>query len=385
MDTPKKKSTFSLLTTCFLPLIAGSVLVCVVAGATMLSLPGRAAERFGPPASDITGFQRYLLSFLLILNSADLTRPLNPAGSPVHFEVGLGEPTTSIIGRLSQESLIANPDVMRIYLQYSGLDTSLQAGEYELSPAMTPVEIAQAMQDATPTHVTFTILPGWRLEEIVQALPTSGLEINPEAFLSAAKARYENFSFLQAIPFGTLLEGFMAPGTYEVARDISATDLVETLLAHFGEQLSPDLQSGFSDQGLTVQQAVTLASIIQREAVLEEEMPLIASVFLNRLSNGMNLAADPTVQYAVGYNQSQQSWWTNPLSASDLQVDSPYNTYLYPGLPPTPISNPSLSALRSVAFPTQTAYYYFRAACDGSGRHLFSETYEEHVQNQCQP
>ena len=99
----------------------------------------------------------------------------------------------------------------------------------------------------------------------------------------------------------------------------------------------------------------------------------------------MNLAADPTVQYAVGYNESQQSWWTNPLSTSDLQIDSPFNTYLYSGLPPTPISNPSLSALRSVAFPAQTPYYYFRAACDGSGRHLFAETYEEHLQNQCQP
>jgi UPF0755 protein len=385
MDSPKKKPVFSLLTTCLLPLIAGSVLVCVVAGALMLSFPGRAAEKFGPPASDISGFQRYLLSLLLILNSADLTTPLNPAGSPVHFEVSLGEPTTSIIGRLSQEGLIANPSVMRTYLQYSGLDTSLQAGEYELSPAMTPIEIAQAMQDATPAHVTFTVLPGWRLEEIARALPSSGLEISSEAFLSAAKVRYEDFSFLQEIPFGTSLEGFMAPGTYELPRDISAPTLVETMLAHFGEQLSPDLQSGFSEQGLTIQQAVNLASIIQREAVLEEEMPLIASVFLNRLSVGMNLAADPTVQYAIGYNQSQQSWWTNPLSASDLQIDSPYNTYLYPGLPPTPISNPSLSALRSVAFSDQTTYYYFRAACDGSGRHLFSETYEEHIQNQCQP
>jgi UPF0755 protein len=385
METPKKKPAFSIITSCFLPLIAGSVLVCVVTGALMLSLPGRAAEKFGPPASDVSGFQRYLLSFLLILNSTDLTLPLNPAGSPVHFEVSLGEPTTSIIGRLSQEGLIANPSVMRIYLQYSGLDTSLQAGEYELSPAMTSIEIAQAMQDATPNHVTFTVLPGWRLEEIAQTLPTSGLEISPEAFLSAAKVQSNNFAFLQEIAFGTSLEGFMAPGTYEIPRDISAPALVRTLLAHFGEQLSPDLQSGFSTQRLTIQQAVTLASIIQREAVLDEEMPLIASVFLNRLSVGMNLAADPTVQYAMGYNQSQQSWWTNPLSASDLQIDSPYNSYLYPGLPPTPISNPSLSALQSVAFPDQTTYFYFRAACDGSGRHLFSETYEEHIQNQCQP
>jgi UPF0755 protein len=385
MNNPKKRSTHSIFSSCLLPLIAGSILVCVIGGALILSFPGRAAEKFGPPTSGISGFQRYLLSVLLILNSADLTTPLDPAGSPVYFQVNLGESTASIIGRLAQEGLIANPTVMRTYLQYSGLDTSLQAGQYELSPALTPVEIAQVMQDATPAHITFTVLPGWRLEEIARAIPTSGLEISTKAFLSAAQIHSADFSFLQDVPPGTPLEGFMTPGTYELSRDISAPDLVEILLTHFGEQLSPELQAGFSTQGLTIPQAVTLASIIQREAVLEEEMPLIASVFLNRLSTGMNLAADPTVQYAVGYNESQRSWWTNPLSASDLQIDSPYNTYLYPGLPPTPISNPSLNALRSVAFPAQTPYYYFRAACDGSGRHLFAETYEEHLQNQCQP
>lgn len=385
MNNPKKQSTHSIFSSCLLPLIAGSLLVCVIGGALILSFPGRAAEKFGPPAPGISGFQRYLLSVLLILNSADLTTPLDPAGSPAYFQVNLGESTASIIGRLAQEGLIANPTVMRTYLQYSGLDTSLQAGQYELSPAMTPVEIAQVMQDATPARISFTVLPGWRLEEIANAIPTSGLEISTKAWLSSAQIHSDDFSFLQDIPRGTPLEGFMAPGTYELSRDISAPDLVEILLTRFGEQLSPELQAGFSTQGLTIPQAVTLASIIQREAVIEEEMPLIASVFLNRLSAGMNLAADPTVQYAVGFNEGQQSWWTNPLSVSDLQIDSPFNTYLYPGLPPTPISNPSLSALRSVAFPAQTPYYYFRAACDGSGRHLFAETYEEHLQNQCQP
>jgi cell division protein YceG involved in septum cleavage len=96
---------------------------------------------------------------------------------------------------------------MRTYLQYSGLDTSLQAGEYELSPAKTPVEIAQIMQDATPSHVTFSVLPGWRLEEIARALPSSGLEISPKAFLAAARIHSDKNAFLKDVPFGTLLEG----------------------------------------------------------------------------------------------------------------------------------------------------------------------------------
>lgn len=97
----------------------------------------------------------------------------------------------------------------------------------------------------------------------------------------------------------------------------------------------------------------------------------------------MNLDSDPTVQYALGYNSSQNSWWTNPLSSADLQIDSPYNTYLYAGLPPGPISNPGLSALQAVAFPAETPYLYFRAKCDGSGTHNFAETLEEQIQNAC--
>ena len=128
---------------------------------------------------------------------------------------------------------------------------------------------------------------------------------------------------------------------------------------------------------------MTLASIVQREAVDRDEMPMIASVFYNRLEISMKLETDPTVQYALGYNSAQNSWWTTPLTYTHLEVLSPYNTYIYSGLPPTPIANPSLAALQAVAFPAQTPYYYFRAACDGSGTHNFSETYEQHLQYAC--
>ncbi len=148
--------------------------------------------------------------------------------------------------------------------------------------------------------------------------------------------------------------------------------------------LTPDLVNGFDKQGLTVYQAVTLASIVQREAVHDEESSLIASVYLNRLKIGMKLDADPTVQYALGFNSLQNTWWTNPLSADDLQFNSPYNTYIYTDLPPTPISNPGLTALNAVAYPAETSYYYFRAKCDGSGFHIFAETFEEHLANGCE-
>ena len=141
---------------------------------------------------------------------------------------------------------------------------------------------------------------------------------------------------------------------------------------------------GLAQQGLSLYQGLILASIVQREAVVAAEMPIIASVFHNRLKVPMKLETDPTVQYALGYNASSNSWWKTPLTFSDLEVDSPYNTYLYPGLPPTPIASPGLAALQAVAYPAQTPYYYFRAACDNSGKHNFSETFEQHLQFACE-
>jgi UPF0755 protein len=147
--------------------------------------------------------------------------------------------------------------------------------------------------------------------------------------------------------------------------------------------MTDEIIQGFAQQNLDLYDGVVLASIVEREAVQDEEMPLIASVFLNRLSANMKLDSDPTVQYSLGYNARQKTWWTNPLSTSDLAVDSPFNTYLYLGLPPGPIANPGLAALRAVAFPAQSPYYYFRADCDGSGRHLFATTFDEHIANGC--
>ncbi len=179
------------------------------------------------------------------------------------------------------------------------------------------------------------------------------------------------------------MEGFLFPDSYRLDRNISADEMLAAFARRFDEQVSPDMRQAFERHGLNLQEAVTLASIVQRETMVDDEAPTIASVFYNRLDQGMKLDSDPTVQYALGYNKKQQTWWTNPLSADDLAVVSPYNTYTHTSLPPGPISNPGLTVLEAVAYPAQTPYYYFRARCDGSGRHNFSVTYEEHLQNAC--
>jgi len=319
---------------------------------------------------------------LILLQSKDLTEPVNPAGAEVNLSIISGESVPSITGKLWDEGLIPNPGVFRSYLQYTGLDTSLKAGDYKLNPSMSPIEIAQTIQSSLSADITLTILPGWRTEEIANALPTSGFNITAEEFFSSVHTHPEGYSFSTCIA-GDSLEGYLFPGSYTLPRESTLDDLLTQILMNFETQVTPELRSGFTAQGLDLCQAVSLASIVQREAVLEEEMPIIASVFYNRLNSGDLLASDPTVQYALGFNQKQGTWWTNPLSLQDLKVDSPYNTYIYAGLPPGPISNPGLAALKAVAFPAQTAYYYFRAACDGSGRHVFSETFDEHLANEC--
>ncbi len=299
------------------------------------------------------------------------------ADSGQHFTIGDGEPTYTIAQRLEQTGIILNADAFLDYVTYAGLDTSLQAGGYQFEPFMSIVDVARSMQDLTPLDVTFVVLPGWRMEEIAASLPTSGLSAEPDEFLRSARVPL-NYPFLDEAPTN---EGFFLPDAYILPRATDADGLVEALLRNFSFHLTPELEMGFSNQNLTVFQAVTLASLVERESVIVDEMPLIASVFLNRLYAGWKLDSDPTVQYAVGF---EGNWWPNPLSTVDLAVDSQYNTYLYMGLPPTPIANPSLDALNAVANPASTNYYFFRARCDGSGWHNFAGTIEEHINNGCE-
>lgn len=375
-----KRSLVTLFLIGLLVLVCGAI---AAAAAAVYAIPDVADRIFGPPAPGLSTFQRIYLSAQLVMNREALIFPVNSSAGEQPFQVELGEPASSVISRLHSQGLIRDAGAFRAYLQYKALDTTLQAGSYNLSPALSAVDIAHSLQDATPGEVDFHILPGWRLEEIAAALPTSGLTFSEEEFLAAAAVIPPGYSFSEEIPSGSNLEGFLFPGSYRIPREITAEDFIRTLLDQFEANLRSDLRQGFSRQNLSLYEAITLASIVQREAMNDEEMPLIASVFFNRLEAGTRLDSDPTVQYALGYNENQNTWWTNPLSLADLEVDSPYNTYRNTGLPPGPIANPSLAALQAVAFPAQTPYFYFRAACDESGKHDFSETYEQHLEKAC--
>lgn len=345
-------------------------------------IPVNAQRDFGAASNQLDSARRILYALRLEINKNELLEASSPTGEEKIFTVHSGQNAAGVADNLKREGLIGNSEIFRDYLVYRGYDRGIQAGVYALSPSMNSLEIVEHLVDADPSNVTFSFLAGWRAEEIAALLPISGLAISPEDFLQAVRSDCAEEES-QGTTCDSALEGFLYPDEYQIMRSATASDLVEHFSENFHNQIPSDYAERVKEKGLSLQEAVILASIVQKEAVIREEGSLIASVFLNRMREGMPLQSDPTVQYATGYDTVSGSWWKNPLSQADLQIDSPYNTYLYAGLPPAAICNPGLDALLAVADAPQTPYFYFRASCDGSGSHTFSETYEQHLEAAC--
>lgn len=347
-----------------------------------VGIPMLAENTFGPAAESLTPLQKWNYSLKVLLQQNDLLAAVSDNETTQPFSIQSGASVTQVAVDLESSGLILNWQSLRNYIIYKGYDTQVKAGDFNLSSKMNAVQIAETILSTYSTDVPFYVYPGWRAEEIAAALPSSGIEVAPDAFLEIVRnpATLPLPENLQGL---STLEGFLFPGNYTIPRSISAVDLVLVFVARFNQTVTPEIQANLQAHGLNLQQAVTLASIIQRETFADEERALMASVFYNRLAAGIKLETDPTVQYSLGYNDSWGGWWKTPLAISDLSVSSEFNTYIIPGLPPAPISNPDLPSILAVAVPTQSDYYYFRARCDQSGTHIFSLTYEEHLSYTC--
>lgn len=341
-----------------------------------------AAAALGPPDPALSPAYRVALTAYLVLNQNQLEAPAGNPDVTVDLEVQPGETAREVATHLQNAGVVHNSLLLRAYLRYHGLDVGVEVGRYQFQGSLTIPQLAEALQTALPSEIALTVPEGWRREQIAERLVGLGVDFTAGEFLAATETRPSGFSFSNDLPEPPSVEGYLFPDTYRLDPEISAAELVLAMLENFDRQIGAELQAAFLQRGLSLHQAVTLASIIEREAVLAEEHSMIASVFYNRLSLGMTLDADPTVQYAVG-RQPDDTWWKVALSLEDLDLEHPYNTYLYPGLPPGPIASPGLSALQAVAIPEDSPFLFFRAACDGSGRHLFAVTFEEHVSNAC--
>jgi len=328
------------------------------------------------------------LQTYLAANADALEQPAGNGFTPAPFTIAPGESADTIAVNLNAAGLLNNTELFLNYISYYGLDAQLEAGEYIVDPQQTIPQMATALTTAVVREATVRFVEGWRLEQMADYLadnPTANIDASQFLAIAQRQAAFDlaPYTFLADLPATTTLEGFLFPDTYRVPLDADAVYLVDLMLRTFDRRVTADMRQGYQTQGLTMHQAVTLAAIVEREAVVASERPVIAGVFYNRLAQGMRLEADPTVQYPLGYQPDSDSWWKSPLWLVDLELDSPYNTYRYAGLPPGPIANPSLSSLEAVAFPVSTEFIFFVADCQAAvaGSHAFSVTYEEHLAN----
>lgn len=270
------------------------------------------------------------------------------------FVVPKGATIRAIGNDLKEEGLIRDPVIFFLYIKKNNLDTSIQAGSYKLSPSMTLDQIIKTMQTGS-IDVWITIPEGYRSEEVAETI-AQVVDTYDDSWIRALKEH----------------EGFLFPDTYLVPRDADVETIISIMRNNFNTKLN---EAGIDPNDQNILDIVTMASLIEREAITDDEKPLIASVISNRLNEGMGLDIDATLQYITG---KSGSWWEVP-TGEERTIDSPYNTYRYAGLPPGPIANPGIEAIKAAVSPADTSYYYY--IHDSSGKSHFATTLSEHNNN----
>lgn len=304
-----------------------------------------------------------IISILIGTAILFLTRPVDSQSqTSQRFVIPRGQAVRVIADRLQEAGLIKNALIFQLIVKQEGLGNDIQAGSFDLSPSMSTREIAQQLTEGT-NDLWVTILEGWRREEIAESLASQDLsEFSAEEFLDLTK--------------GT--EGRLFPDTYLIPREITAKQVVSLLEQTFERKVLAGLEKEIAASAYDFEDALIMASIVEREARGEAELRMVAGILWNRIEIGMALQADATLQYVKGYNATEKTWWSPP-TAADKKLTSIYNTYRYPGLPPQPIANPSLAAIQAALNPAQTDYFYYLH--DRTGKAHYAVTLDEHNAN----
>jgi UPF0755 protein len=292
------------------------------------------------------------------------TPPAGP-GRSIRVELPRGASARRIALLLEKAGLVDSARRFELLIRLEEAGARLKAGEYEVVAPVAPRELLDLLVRGKVALQAVTIPEGLTMVQIAKRLEREGL-VSREGFLAACRSPELLRSFGIA---ASTAEGYLFPETYHFEMRVTAAAVVRAMLAMFRRQVGEDYAVRAEAVGLNEHEAVTLASLVEKETALREEMPLVSAVYHNRLRRGMLLQADPTVIYALPDFDGR-------LLTRDLSYDSPYNTYLYPGLPPGPIANPGLAALEAAVAPADVRYLYFVARGDGS--HVFSRTLAEH-------
>lgn len=291
------------------------------------------------------------------------------AGDSTTFEVRKGATTAQILRGLERAGVLRDSFVPVLYVKAIRRDLRPKAGVYAFRDALTPLDVLDRLGRGETVLVQVTVREGLDRFALAKLMASEGLGTEGDWLeLTADSSLVEDIA-----PEATSLEGYLFPDTYRFSPGTAARVIVEEMVKNFRRQFGEEL--AYIRTGLSVHETVTLASIVETEAQLESERPLIASVYKNRIETRMLLQADPTVIYAM----KLAGTWNGNIRKDDLRMSSPYNTYARPGLPPGPIANPGLASLRAAANPAASEFYYFVSKNDGS--HVFSRNLDEHNRN----
>jgi UPF0755 protein len=319
-----------------------------------------------------------VLIFFLLLSSLGyvqyLLKPIQQKA--VDFVIQENQSIREVASELQNKGIIRNATAFILYLRALKLDTDIKAGDYHLEPVQSIQQLINALQKGQEKLIKYTIPEDYRIQKIAQKLAKEGL-VNETRFLDLASKKGGSFPFIYAdqIKDGNL-EGFLFPNTYLISQP-TEEKIIEQMLGEFEKEVTATVLQNISKTKLTLRQIITLASVIEKEAQVKAEQPIIASVFYNRMAIDMPLQSCATVEFALYQKGIFKDSYV--LSLEELKTDSPYNTYMFPGLPPGPICNPGIDAILAAINPAKTDYYYFAAKGDGS--HAFGRTLEEHNNN----
>ena len=292
-------------------------------------------------------------------------------GEEVFVEIPQGAGVSGIASRLADAGVVSNALAFRVAARLSGDERKLQAGEYRFAEAARPGEIVSRLARGDVYARLVTFREGLTMWEMADVFAASGIGTAAE-FLAEAR----NPSRIKELdPRASSLEGYLFPDTYKMPRTTGAKGTVDAMVAGFLRVFDADLRLEAAARGLSTHEAVTIASIVEKETGQAQERPLVSAVYQNRLRINMPLQCDPTVIYALQLARR----WNGNLTREHLQLNSPYNTYRYPGLPPGPIASPGRASLEAAVRPAAATYLYFVSRNDGT--HVFASTLAEHNRN----
>ena len=293
------------------------------------------------------------------------------SGDEVFVELPAGTSVSGMAQRLADAGVVADPMTFRIAARLSGADRQLQAGEYRFSEPMSAFQVVTKIAEGDVFTRPVTFPEGLTIKEMAVVFEKGGLG-SASAFEKAATDTTLAAGF---DPGARSLEGYLFPSTYALGRQAGADATVRAMVEAFDRAFDPELRAEAAARGMGVREVVTLASLIEKETAQAAERPIVSAVYHNRLKGRIPLQCDPTVVYAL----MRAGKWTGNIRKQDLQIKSPFNTYVYPGLPPGPIASPGRASIDAAIRPADVPYLYFVSRNDGT--HVFAETLAEHNRN----